>query len=110
MANNKIKLSIPLMLILFPIVICWVIYAWFADLFLMRRFPGLGYKYIKVNDDGTARELTSEERKYLEEKFHPADGGRPYIKFGYEMRTPVGKLGGFLKRRHLPPNIKVDPF
>jgi hypothetical protein len=41
------------------------------------------YPYVYVEDTGTYRELDIEDKKYLEEKFHPADGNRPYIKFNF---------------------------
>ncbi len=64
------------------------------------------YPYIYVEDNGTYREIDEEERKYLEERFHPGDGARPYVKFGLYSMTPDGKIGGFLKRTKLPRDIK----
>ena len=108
--KNKTPLKdYPLLIILFPIILIWIITVYIQDIFLTRRWPGPGFKYIKVNEDGTAREVTQEERDYLTQKFDPGDGARPYIKFGYESRTPDGKLKGFLKRRHLPQNIVIEP-
>jgi hypothetical protein len=63
------------------------------------------YPYIRLKDDGTWEELTKEDRAYLEEVFHPADSGRPYVKFGLYSKTPDGKIGGFLKRKCLPKNL-----
>jgi len=68
------------------------------------RFP-----YVYVNDDGSARELTAEEQQYLRTEFHPADGGRPYVKSRYGSRTPDGRLSGFLPRRRLPSRVVVQP-
>jgi hypothetical protein len=64
------------------------------------------YPVIYVNDDGTWRECTASERKHLEEKYHPADGARPYVKDRYGLRTPDGRLSGFLRRRELPINAR----
>ena len=69
-----------------------------------ERFP-----YVYVNNDGSARELTAEEQEYLRTEFHPADGGRPYIKLRYGSRTPDGRLRGFLRRRSLPARVVVRP-
>jgi hypothetical protein len=63
--------------------------------------------FIYVNEDGTARELTADEKAYLNTKFHPGDGARPYIKERYGERTPDGKISGFLLRRRLPRRIQV---
>jgi hypothetical protein len=98
-----------LMPVLFPFVLLWIVSLWVQDLLLSKRWPGSGFKYIKVNDDGTARELTKDECNYLMEEFDPGDGARPYVKFGYDEKTPDGRLGGFLKRRHLPSDIVIGP-
>ena len=60
------------------------------------------YPYIYLEDNGIYREIDAEERKYLEERFHPADGARPYVKFGLYSMTPDGKIGGYLARAKLP--------
>ena len=59
------------------------------------------YPYVYIQEDGSSRELDSEERAYLEEAFHPNDGGRPYVKTRYSQLTPDGKMEGFLKRSKL---------
>jgi hypothetical protein len=71
-----------------------------------RRPEGPGFPYIYVDDEGGARELDEAEREYLTTEFHPADGGRPYIKPYYAL-TPDGRMGGFLRRRQLPKRIKT---
>ena len=68
------------------------------------RFP-----YVYVEEDGSARELTPDERAYLSTEFHPADGGRPYVKSRYGARTPDGRLAGFLPRVFLPARAVVRP-
>ena len=67
------------------------------------------FPYIFVEDDGSARELDATERAYLREEFHPADGGRPYVKNGYGDRTPDGRIGGFLRRDRLSARVVVRP-
>ncbi|HEX2780002.1 MAG TPA: hypothetical protein VHM30_10910 [Gemmatimonadaceae bacterium] len=59
-------------------------------------------RFVWVDDDGSARELTADECRYLATAFEGADGGRPYIKDRYRSRTPDGRLGGYLERRMLP--------
>jgi hypothetical protein len=60
------------------------------------------YPYVLVEDNGTYRELTQEDKDYLEEPFSPADSGRPYVKHSLYQRTPDGLIGGYLKRSKLP--------
>ena len=74
---------------------------------LGRRWGGFGYVY--VNQDGSARELSPDERDYLQQEFSGADGGRPYVKDLYEARDGWGSLSGFLARGKLPAHIPVQP-
>jgi len=67
------------------------------------------YPYIYVNDDGTARELHTTEREYLETPFLGPDGGRPYVKWHYRQKNGWGDIGGFLKRSRLPGKVSVNP-
>jgi hypothetical protein len=60
------------------------------------------YPYVYVNDDGSWRELQDYEKSYLEERFHPCDGARPYVKFRFYSKTAEGRLCGFLRRSKLP--------
>ena len=59
-------------------------------------------EFVYIEEDGAVREITLEEAEYLATPFHPADGGRPYIKRGYTARTSNGSLAGFLHRRDVP--------
>ena len=63
------------------------------------------YPYVYVENDGSYRELAEDERDYLQENFHQADGARPYVKFRYRSKTPDGKLGGYCKRSKLPKGL-----
>ena len=79
----------------------------------LRHFAPLrkiedGFEYVFVNDDGSVRELTEDERKYLKQVFHPNDGAPPYIKSRYNQLTPDGRLSGFIARRRVPSRIKID--
>ena len=66
------------------------------------------YPYVYVNADGGARELHPDERDYLETRFQPGDGARPYIKRSYSQRNGWGELAGFLKRSQLPSEIVIQ--
>ncbi len=66
------------------------------------------YPYIYVNADGSARELHRDERQYLETRFHPADGARPYIKENYAQKDGWSEIKGFLKRSKLPREVSID--
>jgi hypothetical protein len=81
--------------------------AWYAWMVRSRRRPEPGYDYVMVLEDGEAREVTLDEREYLETEFSPADGARPYIKFRYESVDGWGSLAGFLLRRQLPARIGI---
>ena len=74
-----------------------------------RRPKENGFRYIYVNHDGSARELTADEQEYLNTPFDGADGARPYIKFRYESLNPDGRIIGFLERRQLPAGIEIHP-
>jgi hypothetical protein len=62
-----------------------------------------------INDDGSARELTDAEKKYVDKDFSPFDGARPYIKSNYEMRNGWGELKGFLLREKVPHGVAIAP-
>jgi len=66
------------------------------------RLPTNNFKYVYVENDGSVREVDTEEQKYLMEDFHPNDGARPYIKTNYWQRTPDNKLHGYLTRIRVP--------
>lgn len=64
-------------------------------------------RFVYVDDDGTVRELTPAECRYLATPFEPSDSGRPYIKERFGARTPDKRLGGFLERWQLLWRFKV---
>ena len=66
-------------------------------------------RFVYVEDDGSARELSHHQCAYLATAFEPFDGGRPYIKESYNARTPDKRLRGYLERRKLPRRIRVLP-
>ncbi|MEB8330231.1 hypothetical protein OO009_12775 [Flavobacteriaceae bacterium KMM 6897] len=67
-----------------------------------------GFEYVYVEIDGTVRELDNGEIEYLETKFEPSDGARPYIKSSYNQLTPDKKILGFLHRDKVPEKIKIS--
>ena len=80
--------------------------------FAVAAFDEVGaepYAYIYVCSDGSARELHPDGRKYLETPFHPADGGRPYVKGSYKQKNGWGEITGFMKRSKLPQGTQIAP-
>jgi hypothetical protein len=65
------------------------------------------YPYVYVNADGSARELHPDERDYLETRFRPGDGNRPYVKRDYSQKNGWGEVTGFIERAHLPKDTVI---
>ena len=65
--------------------------------------------FVYVNQDGSVRELSPDERAYLSQDFAPGDGGRPYIKASYDSTDGWGSVSGFLPRREVPRQVTVEP-
>ena len=63
-------------------------------------------RFVWVDDDGGARELTPDECRYLATPFEGFDGGRPYVKERYRSLTPDGRMRGFLELRQLPSELQ----
>lgn len=64
------------------------------------------FPYVHVNNDASFRELTDDEKEYLQEEFRGSDGGRPYVKSRFWQLTPDDKLHGFLARKKLPRGLE----
>ena len=64
---------------------------------------------IYVEYDGTAYELTEDDKAYVDTEFQGADSGRPYIKDEYDERNGWGLLNGYLPRSELPEDMLVRP-
>ena len=62
-----------------------------------------------INVDGSARELTDAEKKYVDTEFSPFDGARPYIKSRYDQRNGWGELSGYLERKLVPDGVHINP-
>ena len=88
------------------IVLAVVALAW---RFSPRRPGEPGFKFVYVNQDGSAREVSPAEQAYLSEKFSGGDSGRPYIKSSYKSRDGWGSISGFIERRYVPARIKILP-
>jgi hypothetical protein len=65
--------------------------------------------FVYVNQDGSVRELSRDEREYLSQDFHPGDSGRPYLKSSYESHDGWGSVSGFVLRKRVPRKIAVEP-
>jgi hypothetical protein len=64
---------------------------------------------VYINADGSGRELTDDEKKYVDTEFSAFDGARPYIKTYYEQRNGWGELNGYLKRTEVPEGVPMRP-
>jgi hypothetical protein len=63
---------------------------------------------VYINDEGSARELSETEKKYVDTEFSPLDGARPHIKTRYEQRNGWGNLSGFLQRKEVPVGMRIN--
>ena len=63
-------------------------------------------RYVWVDDDGSARELSPEECAFLATPFEGFDGGRPYVKERYRSLTPDKRMRGFLELHRLPRELR----
>lgn len=95
-----------IILVIIIVILIFVIYM-YLNYFRPLRPKEDGFEYVYVENNGLVRELDEAEIEYLKEEFHPNDGNRPYIKYNYSDKTPVGDLNGFIARRRLPINIKI---
>src|SRR3974377_547710 len=69
--------------------------------------PNASEVLVYINDDGSARELSETEKRYVDTEFSSLDGARPYIKTRYEQRNGWGNLSGFLQRKDVPVGMPV---
>jgi hypothetical protein len=106
-------MAIILWLFASPVLLLTGILLW--ALWTRRGFPHEREKdagtyadhFVYVKEDGSARQLTADERNHLNTKFHPTDGGRPYIKYCYGKIAPDGKISGYLLRKRLPRHVPI---
>ena len=95
-------------LIIILIIIVIAIFIIYIKYFRLLRPKESGFEFVYVEQNGIVRELDKEEIEYLNEKFDPNDGARPYIKTSYKDLTPDGKILGFIYRNRIPKNIKIE--
>ena len=92
-----------------PAILLILVVAYLAWKWGPRRAREPGFRFVYVNQDGSARELSPEEQKYLSEEFPGFDSSRPYIKSSYESRDGWGSKSGFIERRRVPARIPILP-
>jgi hypothetical protein len=68
-----------------------LIYLYFRY-FIPLRKKEPGFKYVKVNYDGTVQELNEEEKEHVSKEYEPGDGDRPFIKSRYNEKDGWGTL------------------
>jgi hypothetical protein len=77
------------------------------------KWPSSGdaYPIVYVERNGGVRELTLDERKYLETPFALDDGGRPYVMRKY--RRPrwwhIPRDHGFCPRYLISSDVRINP-
>ena len=68
------------------------------------------YSYVFVEDDASVRELSPDEKSYLETPFLPLDGGRPAVKDSYGSRNGWGSVRGFCQRSKIPTKVEIIKY
>ena len=71
--------------------------------------PNASEMLVYVNEDGSVRELTEADKRYVDTEFSPLDGARPYIKSRYSQRTALGHIRGYLPRSEVPERLPIMP-
>ncbi|MHB8843139.1 MAG: hypothetical protein ACYC7L_00145 [Nitrospirota bacterium] len=71
-----------------------------------RRPIEPGFKYVYVNQDGSVREVSPEERRHL---LYDVGHDGPVFKGRYESRDAWGSQSGYIKRRRIPSRISILP-
>ena len=74
-----------------------------------RRPQEPGFRYVYINQDGSAREVSPQEQRYLSQEFSGGDSGRPYIKASYESLDGWASQSGFIARRRVPIQVLIRP-
>lgn len=76
--------------------------------FFPLRPRGKGFEFVFVEEDGSVRELYDDEKTYLNTKFLPSDGARPYIKSSYDETVIENrKIAGYIRRIRVPKEIHI---
>ena len=71
--------------------------------------PNASKMLVYINEDGSARELTEADKRYVDTEFSALDGARPYIKSHYSQRTALGEIRGYLPRSDVPERVPIKP-
>jgi hypothetical protein len=74
----------------------------------MAAMPNAADVLVYVNEDGSVRELTEAEKRYVSTQFSPLDGARPHIKSRYLDQTAWG-FQGYLPRAEVPHGVAIAP-
>jgi hypothetical protein len=90
--------------ILLLVVVAYLAWKWGP-----RRAKEPGFKLVYVNQDGSARELSPEEKTYVSTEFPGGDSSRPYIKWSYESHDGWGSRSGYIERRRVPARVTILP-
>jgi hypothetical protein len=77
--------------------------------FRRAAMPNASEVLVYINEDGSVRELTEADKKYVDTEFSPFDGARPYIKLHYSQRTALGEIRGYLPRTEVPEGMPINP-
>lgn len=75
----------------------------------LRKWRESAFDYVYIDDNGNARELTSDEEEYVTTAIFPDNDADRYIKSRYETLTSDGRFSGYLRRRQLPSEIPIGP-
>ena len=73
--------------------------------FQVDFFPS--YEFVKVEGNGSVRELRIDERLYLKTSYKGIDGDRPNIISTYKPSDEGRYLAGFCNRNQIPSNIQI---
>jgi hypothetical protein len=95
--------------LLLAVVAIALLAAYLTRIRRLRRPQEPGFRFVYINQDGSARELSPEEQRYLSQEFSLGDSGGPYIKASYESLDGWGSQSGFIARRRVPIQVVIRP-
>ena len=75
----------------------------------LRKWRDSTFDYVYVDDDGSVRELTTDEEEFFNTAVFPSGDADRFIKSDYEALTADGRVAGYIQRRRLPREIHVAP-
>jgi hypothetical protein len=73
------------------------------------REPRPSELLVFIEYDGSAYELTEDDKAYVDTEFTGGDSGAPYIKCEYGSRNGWGLLNGYLPRTQVPEDVPIRP-